>query len=92
MRAESISDAELAERPFDELVAELQRIVAALEAGSVGLEESIALYREGLRIHAACEERLRTAELTISELGRRAGATARAASAGEPAPAEPGQG
>ena len=92
MRAESISDAELAERPFDELVAELQRIVAALEAGSVGLEESIALYREGLRIHAACEERLRTAELTITELGRRAGATGRAASTGEPAPAEPGQG
>jgi exodeoxyribonuclease VII small subunit len=71
-----ISDAELAGRPFDELVSELQRIVAALEAGSVGLEESIALYREGLRIHAACEERLRTAELTISELGRRAGASA----------------
>jgi exodeoxyribonuclease VII small subunit len=68
------SDAELAERPFDELVAELQRIVSALEAGNVGLEESIGLYREGLRIHAACEERLRTAELTISELGRRAGA------------------
>ncbi|TME32513.1 MAG: exodeoxyribonuclease VII small subunit, partial [Chloroflexi bacterium] len=36
--------------------------------------ESIALYREGLRIHAACEERLRAAELTISELGRRTGA------------------
>jgi exodeoxyribonuclease VII small subunit len=88
----TISDAELAERPFDELVAELQRIVAALEAGSVGLEESIALYREGLRIHAACEERLRAAELTISELGRRAGASARAVDAGDTAPAEPGGG
>jgi exodeoxyribonuclease VII small subunit len=74
-QTEPISDAELAERPFDELVVELQRIVSALEAGNVGLEQSIALYREGLRIHAACEERLRTAELTISELGRRAGAT-----------------
>jgi exodeoxyribonuclease VII small subunit len=67
-----VSDAELGSRPFDELVVELQRIVAALETGSVGLEESIALYRQGLRIHAACEERLRAAELTISELGRRA--------------------
>jgi exodeoxyribonuclease VII small subunit len=82
-QAVPISDAELAERPFDELVAELQRIVAALEAGSVGLEESIALYREGLRIHAACEERLRAAELTISELGRRAGASP--PGSGEPA-------
>lgn len=71
---EPLTDGELAERPFDELVAELQRIVAALEAGSVGLEESIRLYREGLLIHAACEERLRSAELTISELGRRGAA------------------
>ena len=68
---EPMTDAELAARPFDELVVELQRIVATLEAGSVGLEESIRLYRDGLRIHAACEERLRAAELTISELGRR---------------------
>ncbi|HEX2221807.1 MAG TPA: exodeoxyribonuclease VII small subunit [Candidatus Limnocylindria bacterium] len=66
-----LSDEELGRRPFDELVAELQRVVQALEAGSVGLEESIALYREGLRLHAACEERLRQAELTITELGRR---------------------
>jgi len=90
-QTEGISDAELAERPFDELVVELQRIVAALEAGNVGLEESIALYREGLRIHAACEERLRTAELTISELGRRAGATTPSEARG-PASIEPGEG
>ena len=90
-QAEAISDADLAKRPFDELVAELQRIVAALEAGSVGLEESIVLYREGLRIHAACEERLRNAELTITELGRRAGATA-PAGGDEASPAEPGEG
>lgn len=65
------TDDDLAGRPFDELVAELQRIVQTLEAGQVGLEESIALYREGLRLHAACEERLRAAELAITELGRR---------------------
>jgi exodeoxyribonuclease VII small subunit len=65
---------DLANRPFDELVAELQRVVQALEAGNVGLEESIELYRRGLRLHAACEERLRKAELTITELGRRGAA------------------
>jgi exodeoxyribonuclease VII small subunit len=74
-----MGDEELARRPFDELVAELQRIVQALEAGSVGLEESIALYREGLRLHAACEERLRAAELTITELGRRGAAAVESA-------------
>ncbi|HET8571266.1 MAG TPA: exodeoxyribonuclease VII small subunit [Candidatus Limnocylindria bacterium] len=68
--ATTLSDEDLAKRPFDELVVELQRIVQQLEAGSVGLEESIVLYREGLRLHAACEARLRDAELKITELGR----------------------
>lgn len=57
-------------RPFDELVAELQRIVQALEAGNLPLEEGIATYRRGLELHAACEARLREAELTITQLGR----------------------
>ena len=67
---------DLAARPFDELVADLQRIVQALEAGNLPLEESIARYREALRLHAAAETRLREAELTISELGRGMGADA----------------
>lgn len=72
--SEPEAPADLAERPFDELVAELQRIVQALEAGNLPLEESIARYREALRLHAAAELRLRQAELTISELGRGMGA------------------
>jgi exodeoxyribonuclease VII small subunit len=67
---------DLAARPFDELVADLQRIVQSLEAGNLPLEESIARYREALRLHAAAETRLREAELTISELGRGMGADA----------------
>ena len=74
------SDA-LASKPFDELVAELQRIVAALEAGNLPLEETIRLYADGLRVHAACEERLRSAELKITELGRQAGTEQRASEA-----------
>jgi exodeoxyribonuclease VII small subunit len=61
---------DLAARPFDELIAELQRVVQALEAGNLPLEESIQLYRRGLELHAACETRLKEAELTISQLGR----------------------
>ena len=74
----------LAARPFDELVAELQRIVQALEAGNLPLEESISRYREALRLHAAAELRLREAELTVSQLGRGMGAeTSDEAAAGE---------
>jgi exodeoxyribonuclease VII small subunit len=67
---EPMTPDDLAARPFDELVGELQRIVQALEAGNLPLEESIARYREALRLHAAAETRLRDAELTISQLGR----------------------
>ena len=66
-----LTDEELSKHPFDELVVALQQTVQRLEAGNVGLEESIELYKRGLRLHAACETRLREAELTITELGRR---------------------
>ena len=67
---EPIGEEQLAGRPFDELIAELQRVVQALEAGNLPLEQSIELYRRGLALHGACEARLRDAELTISQLGR----------------------
>jgi exodeoxyribonuclease VII small subunit len=70
-----LSDNELTQRPFDELVVALQQVVQRLEAGNAGLEESIELYKRGLRLHAACEARLREAELQISELGRRGAAS-----------------
>jgi exodeoxyribonuclease VII small subunit len=77
--------ADLEARPFDELVAELQRVVQQLEAGNAGLEESIELYRRGLQLHAACEARLRAAELKITELGRRgAGEAEQTPEAAEP--------
>lgn len=57
-------------KPFDELIAELQRIVQSLEAGNLPLEQAIQLYRRGLQLHAASEARLREAELTITQLGR----------------------
>jgi exodeoxyribonuclease VII small subunit len=66
-----LTDEELAKYPFDELVAALQRTVQGLEAGNAGLEESIGLYKQALRLHAACDTRLKAAELQITELGRR---------------------
>ena len=66
-----LTDEELAKYPFDELVAALQRTVQGLEAGNAGLEESIDLYKQALRLHSACDTRLKAAELQITELGRR---------------------
>lgn len=70
-----LTDEELTKYPFDELVAALQRTVQGLEAGNAGLEESIELYKQALRLHEACDTRLKAAELQITELGRRGAPT-----------------
>ncbi len=67
----TLTEEQLEASPFDQLVGELQRVVGVLEAGNRPLEETIELYRYALRLHSLCEERLRTAELKITELGRR---------------------
>lgn len=64
-----MTEDEISRLSFDELLGELQRIVAQLEAGNAPLEESIASYRRALELHAAAEQRLQAAELTISQIG-----------------------
>ncbi len=46
------------EPSFEERLARLQTIVTTLESGSSPLEESVALYKEGLAHAAACREQL----------------------------------
>lgn len=53
------------EPAFEERLARLQTIVAALESGSAPLEESVALYKEGLAHAAACREQLERARHDI---------------------------
>lgn len=50
---------------FEERLARLQAIVAALESGTAPLEESVALYKEGLAHAAACREQLERARHDI---------------------------
>jgi exodeoxyribonuclease VII small subunit len=88
-RLAAMTEEELTKVPFDELVVALQQTVQRLEGGSAGLEESIELYKQGLRLHAACEARLRDAELTITELGRRGTGDDTSANPAEPATGEP---
>ena len=46
------------EPTFEERLARLQAIVTTLETGDSPLEESVALYKEGLAHAAACREQL----------------------------------
>lgn len=43
---------------FEAALAELQGIVEALEAGKAGLDESLALYEQGVELVRLCNQRL----------------------------------
>ncbi|MBR3881258.1 MAG: exodeoxyribonuclease VII small subunit [Mailhella sp.] len=53
------------EPSFEERLARLQQIVSALESGTAPLEESVALYKEGLTLATACREQLERARHDI---------------------------
>lgn len=53
---------------FEAAMDELDRVVGALEAGNVTLEESIRLYERGARLKAHCEARLKAAEEKVAAI------------------------
>jgi exodeoxyribonuclease VII small subunit len=53
---------------FDQALAELQAVVAKLEAGGLPLEASIELYERGVALHAHCARLLTAAELRVQRL------------------------
>ena len=53
---------------FEAAMDELDRVVGALEAGNVTLEESIRLYERGARLKAHCEARLKDAQLRVEKI------------------------
>lgn len=53
---------------FEQALAELEEVVAALESGSGGLEEAIKAYERGARLKRHCEERLKSAQERIEKI------------------------
>jgi exodeoxyribonuclease VII small subunit len=53
---------------FEAALAELERVVAALEQGEVPLEESIALYGRGAELRAHCQKKLEEAEARVAQI------------------------
>ncbi len=53
------------ELTFEEALSNLERIVAELEQGSLGLEESLARFERGMRLLRRCYEVLQQAEQRI---------------------------
>ncbi len=68
----------IAALPFDRALAEFKSVVEKLEAGNLPLEESIALFEQGVLLQRRCERMLSEAELRFQRLVEAAGGRVRA--------------
>ena len=65
--APSVADNDGAER-FEALYERLQQVTTRLESGELSLDDSLALYDEGMRLAARCQALLAEAEQRIEVL------------------------
>jgi len=56
------------ENNFEYNLKKLEVIVDKLESGNIGLEESVKLYEEGMRIKKICDKKLRDIEMQIKKI------------------------
>jgi exodeoxyribonuclease VII small subunit len=55
-------------KSFEESLDRLEQITRSLEGGEIELEQSLALYEEGVRLVRLAEEAIRAAEMRIKRL------------------------
>ena len=53
---------------YEALMARLVAVVDRLETGELPLAEALALYEEGVKLSAACQQLLEAAELRVQQL------------------------
>ena len=53
---------------FETNLKKLEVIVDKLESGNIGLEESVELYEEGMRIKKICDKKLKDIEMQIKKI------------------------
>ena len=53
---------------FESNLKKLELIVDKLESGEMGLEESVKLYEEGMRIKKVCDKKLKDIEMQIKKI------------------------
>jgi exodeoxyribonuclease VII small subunit len=61
-------DTDITTLSFEAALARLEAIVHKLETGGASLEESIALYTEGVALRAQCDVKLKDAQARIEKL------------------------
>ena len=70
--------ARIAALSYDKAFAEFRAVVEKLESGNLPLEESIALFEQGVLLQRRCERMLGEAELRFQRLVESAGGKVRA--------------
>lgn len=55
-------------KSFESAVAELEGLVAAMEAGNLSLEDSLAAYKRGMELTGYCQKALTEAEQQVKIL------------------------
>lgn len=58
----------MAELTYEQSMEKLEKIVAQLESGELGLEESLKLFEEGTKLAADCNKALNDAEQKVYKL------------------------
>ena len=58
----------MSEKTFEEQMSRLEEIVSKLEKNETSLDDTIALFEEGLKLAKNCDDQLKSFELKISEL------------------------
>ena len=53
---------------FEANLKKLELIVDKLESGNIGLEESVKLYEEGMKIKKICDKKLKDIEMQIKKI------------------------
>ena len=56
------------ENSFEKNLKTLENIVDKLESGEIGLEESVKLYEEGMKIKKICDDKLQDIEMQIKKI------------------------
>jgi exodeoxyribonuclease VII small subunit len=56
------------ELTFEKALAELEKLVAQMEGGSLSLEQALAAHKRGLELARTCQERLEAAQRQVKVL------------------------
>ncbi len=55
-------------KDFEKSLQQLEKIVANMESGELGLEESLAQFEQGIKLAKNCQDTLANAELRVEQL------------------------